>query len=254
MKSRSKFTWAGRLLGPGALLALALVVGCASKDVPISDYSADQLWEQGVAAYNDEEWDEAVRFFDRYVLTGGSDPRVVQARYYIGRAHFEKGQYVTAASTFSRLAGDLGRTAMADDARFMACRAYEELSPRPQLDQEYTRAAIDHCRALVDHFPDSEFADPAREIVERMRGRLAHKLYTTGDWYVGRHAYDSALIYFEDVVEQYPDTEWAPKSLLKQYEIYGILQYEEEQDEVRDRLLRAYPDSEAAQQVQNGSP
>lgn len=251
MKSRSKFTWARRLLRPGTLLALALVAGCASKEVPLSDYSADQLWEQGVAAYNEEEWDDAIRFFDRYILTGGSDPRVIQARYYVGQAHFEKGQYVTAASEFTRLAGDLGRTSMADDARFMACRAYEELSPRPQLDQEYTRAAIDHCGALVDYFPDSEFAGQAREIVDSMRGKLAQKLFTTGDWYLGRRAYDSALIYFEDVVEQYPGTEWAPKSLLKQYEIYGILQYEEERTDVRDRLLRAYPDSDAAQQVQS---
>ena len=41
-----------------------------------------------------------------------------------------------------------GRAELADDARFMACRSYEELSPDPQLDQEYTRAAIDHCCSL----------------------------------------------------------------------------------------------------------
>lgn len=82
-----------------------------------------------------------------------------------------------------------------------------------------------------------------------MLGKLAHKVYLSGEWYYGRRAYDSALIYFEDVVENYPGTEWAPKVLLKQYEIYGILEYDEERTEIRERLLREYPESEAAGMV-----
>ena len=44
----------------------------------------------------------------------------------------------------------------------------------------------------------------------------------------------------------YPGTEWAPKALLRQYEIYGILEYDEERAEVRERLLWEYPGSEEA--------
>jgi outer membrane protein assembly factor BamD len=230
------------------ILALTLVAGCA-KQTPISQLGAEDLWERGVEAFIQEDWNDAIRYFDRYVLMGGTDPRVIQARYYVGEAHFRKKQYITAASEFTRLAADLGRTSLADDARFMACRSYEELSPRPQLDQEYTLAALDHCSALVDYFPDSEFAGLAAEIVQSMRGKLARKLFDAGDWYNRRRAYDSALIYFEDVVAQYPDTEWAPRALLKQYRIYGILQYEQERREIRDRLVGEYPDSQAAREV-----
>jgi hypothetical protein len=86
---------------------------------------------------------------------------VHQARFYAAEAHFNRREYLTAASRFSALAGDLGRAELAAQARFMACRSYEELAPGPQLDQEYTRAAIDHCQALVDYFPDSEHAEDA---------------------------------------------------------------------------------------------
>ena len=86
-----------------------------------------------------------------------------------------------------------------------------------------------------------------------MLGELARKIYGTGDCYFGRRAYHSALIYFENVVENYPGTEWAPKALLKQYEIYGILEYDEERAEVRERLLREYPDSEAAEVMESGA-
>lgn len=235
------------------VVLLAGLAACGSRRTPLGDLGSDQLWEMGVAAYNDRDWDEAIRFFDRYALVAGSNPLVIQARYYVAQSYFNKRQYLTAAAEASSLASDLGRTDLADDARFMACRAYEELSPRSQLDQEYTRAALDHCSALVDYFPDSEFAPRATEIAQEMRGKLAKKVYDTGHWYYRRRAYDSALVYFEAVVDQYPGTRWAPTALLQQYEIYGILEYEEEREEIRQRLVQDYPDSREARQVQEGS-
>jgi outer membrane protein assembly factor BamD len=230
-------------------LTVLLSAGCGGKAPPLSEMQPDQLWLQGVAEYNDEDWDQAIRYFERYTLVGGTDPRVHQARYYIGEAHFEEGEYVTAAAEFARLASDLGRSDMADDARFMACRAYEELSPNPELDQEYTRAAIDHCSSLIEYFNDSDYAERARQIVDRMWSKLGEKVYDNGTWYLGRRAYDSAIIYFEDVVDSYPATEWAPKALVKLMQIYETLEYEEELEETRQRLLTEYPESAEARRL-----
>lgn len=243
----------GIMRASGWLLAIGLLLaGCGSRGPVLGDLAPEDLWERGVAEYNERDWEEAIRYFERFVLVGGADPRVTQARYYVAQAYFEDGQYVTAASEFSRLAGDLGRSDLADDARFGACRAYEELSPPPQRDQEYTRAAVDHCSSLVEYFPDSDFAERAQETVSRMRARLAEKLYGNADWYRRRRAYDSAIIYFDDVVNQYPDTVWAPRALLRLYEIYDTLEYEEEREATRQRLLQEYPESAQAREVGEG--
>jgi outer membrane protein assembly factor BamD len=242
-----------RILKTAVWTGLVALAACGPKRAPLTELTAEDLWGRGIEAYNGEDWDGAIRYFDRFALVGGTDPRTYQARYYSAQAHFEKDEYVTAAAEFARLATDLGRHDQADDARFGACRAYEELSPDPQLDQEYTRAALDHCGALVEYFPDSEFAGPAGEIVDQMWDKLAEKVYSSGDWYRRRRAYDSALLYFEDVVEQYPQTRWAPRALLRMVEIYGILEWDEEREETRSRLLREYPQSEAAKDVQGNA-
>jgi outer membrane protein assembly factor BamD len=247
---KTKRSLAGRVVLAAAALAIA---ACGPKTPPLSELTAEDLWLRGIEEYNDEDWSEAIRYFDRYVLVGGTDPRVNQARYYVGQAHFEREEYVTAAAEFARLGADLGRSDLADDARFMACRAYEELSPDPDLDQEYTRAAIDHCQALIDYFPTSEFRDQAVEIVDARWSKLARKVYETGDWYRRRRAYDSAIIYYEDVVQRYPATEWAPRSLLRLVEIYEVLEWDEEREETRQRLLDQYPQSAEAREVADGS-
>jgi len=234
-------------------LAAAVLAACGSRQVPLTQIAPEDLWLQGIEHFNARNWDDAIRHFDQYVLVGGTDPRVHQARFYAAEAHFNKREYVTAGSRFSAIAGDLGRADLAARARFMACRSYEELAPRPQLDQEYTRAAIDHCQAFVDYFPDHEDAEAATEIVEAMWHRLAAKTFQGGDWYQRRRALDSALIYFEDVVRLYPRTSYAPRALRRMIEIYETLEYDEELEETRQRLLRAYPDSPEARAVAGGS-
>lgn len=226
-----------------------MAFACGPKQTPLTQLTAEDLWLRGVAAYNEEDWADAIRYFDRYAIVAGADPQVYQARMYVAQAHFNRDEYVTAAAEFARLAGDLGRTALADDARFMACRSYEELSPDAQLDQEYTRSAISHCQDLIDLFPDSEFREPAQEIVREMWEKLARKTFETGDWYQGRRAYDSAIIYYDDVVAQYPQTPWAPRALARLVEIYGILEWDTEREETRERLLRDYPQSPEAQSL-----
>jgi outer membrane protein assembly factor BamD len=233
-------------------LLLAGMAACGTKRPPLSELSAEVLWTRGFEAYEQEEWEEAIRYLDRFVLAGGSDPRVDQARYYAADAHFNRDEYVTAAADFARLASDVGRAELGDDARFMTCRAYQELSPRPQLDQEYTRAAIEHCQSLLDLFPESEFREEAEGVVEQMWGKLAAKAYETGEWYRGRQAYDSAILYYEDVVRTYPQTRWAPQALARMVDVFGILEWEEEQVEARERLLAEYPESPEARALSGG--
>lgn len=232
-----------------AVLAIVAVSACGSRETPLSQVAPEDLWLQGIEAYNAEQWSDAIRYFERFAMVGGADARVHQARYYVAEARFNLEEYVTAATLFSALASDLGRHDMAAQARFMACRSYEELAPNPQLDQEYTRAAIDHCQSLVDFFPDSEYAPEAQRIVGEMWDRLAAKTFVGGDWYQKRRAYDSALIYFEDVVRLYPRTSYAPRALRRMIDIYEILEYDQELEETRARLLADYPDSPEARRL-----
>ena len=58
---------------------------------------------------------------------------------------------------------------------------------------------------------------------------------------------DSALLYFEEVASEYPDTEWAPWALFRMIEVFGRIGYQRDVETTRDLLLDAYSDSEPAQ-------
>lgn len=230
-----------------------LVLACAGGQPSLSSFDADGLMERGMAAYREHHWTEAIRYLDRMVLEYPNSPRAEEARYYLADTYFGKKEYVSAAGRFTRLAEDYPRGEYADDARFKACESYHRLAPDPELDQEYTSAAIDHCDQLVLYFPDSEFAPRAQEIADAMRNRLARKVLLSGEYYVKRHAFDSAIIYFQLVLSDYARTDVAPQALLRLAETYDRIGYDEEAQQARDRLLKDYPESSQAKSLASRS-
>lgn len=239
------------------MLLVALMIGpaaCASGQPNLVQLGADRLFERGIALLNDGEWSQAITTFEQFVIQYPTHARVQEARFRLGEAYFGKKEYVTAANEFSRLASDYPAGPYADDARFKVCESYYRLSPKSQLDQQYTKAAVDHCESLIAYFPTSDLVPRAREIITEMRLKLARKEFDNGEFYFKRDALDSAIIYYENTLRDYADTSYAPRALSRLIQIYQRLGYEEEEQEMRDRLLRDYPESAEARALQSPAP
>jgi outer membrane protein assembly factor BamD len=231
----------------GLALFLLLAVGCASRRVDPRTLAPDVLYTRATAAYEARKFGEAIPFLEAFVEQHLGDPRAPEALMRLGRAHQARREFVSAASYFQRLAEDFPSSPLNLEARYAICESYVRLSPAPQLDQEYTRAALDHCGSVASNYTGTAEADSARAHVTELREKLAEKGYQNGLFYQRRRAYDSAVIYFGDVVEEYPETKVAPAALRKLLDVYTVLGYVEEAGETRQRLLRDYPNSPDAQ-------
>lgn len=232
-------------------LAIAALGACAGNGQLLYELGPDALWERAMEHYRAEEWDRAVTAFEQVISRFPTHPNWEEARWYIADSHFGNEDYLTAANEFDGYAREFGSSDRADDARFKVCESYYHVSPDVQLDQMYTEAALDHCLSLVGNYPSSEHVARAREIIDEMQEKLAHKLFVGGDFYFSRELYDSAILYFEDVLNRHPRTEIAPRALLRLLQIYVRLGYEDDARAARERLLADYPDSAAAGEAQS---
>lgn len=229
---------------------LAVLLGsCASRGPMLDRMDADALFARGTEQLERRNWSEAAEAFRRFVLVNPNDPRAPEALFRVGEAYQGRREWITAATEFNRVATDYPASPWAERGRFESCRSYYRLAPRPQLDQEYSRIAIEHCNALTQHYPASEFTPRALEIITELTNRLAEKEYLAGEHYYNRRAFDSALLYYQLIVDTYPTTIWAPRSLLRMVQVYDRLDYQPEATAARERLLRDYPASPEARQI-----
>lgn len=238
-----------------ALLTLMVAMtACASTGEVPDNLSAETLFETGLTALHEEDWTDAIAYFERFTIQYPAHPRAQEARFNVSQAYFGKEEYITAANEFSRLANDYPAGPWADDARFKVCESYYELSPKPELDQQYTRAALDHCQSLITYYPESEMVPKAQELLDSLRNKLAEKAFLTGEFYYSRNAFDSAIIYYDAAVRDYPQTPTAARALHRLYETYVKLGYDEEAEAAKARLLKDYPTSPEARQLQEPPP
>lgn len=228
-----------------ALLAAAVLPGCAIFRTP-PPLTVESAYTQGMAAFEAGRYARAVELLGQFVPNAPGDPRLKTALMALGRAHMETRDYVSATADYLRVATEFARDPEAQEARFGLCDAYHRLSPRPQLDQEYTTAAITYCESFASLYPGTPRAAQATEWVTTMRGKLAEKVYQAGDYYFRRGLFDASVVYFNDVLSQFSDTSWAPASLARLVEAYGRMGYREEEAAARQRLLRDFPQSPQA--------
>lgn len=229
------------------VVAVMGLTGCA-KELP-PGLSAEDLFSIGMEKYERRDWDRSIQAMQRFIFGDPGHQKVDSAQLVVGRCYYNKKQYLTAAAEFLRLAQSRPAGRLADEARYRACESYYEMSPRPELDQEYTDEAINQCRAVALLYPGSPYAEQAAQRVRELTDKIARKYYLNAVYYFRRRAYDSAIVYLEHLLETYNGATVEPEALLKLYESYTKLGYSEEAERTRDRLLRNHPETPEAEKL-----
>jgi outer membrane protein assembly factor BamD len=168
-------------------------------------------------------------------------PEAVVARYYLAECFFQTGDRVQAAHDFRKIADEFPASEYAPLALLRAGDSNLRLWRRAELDPTYGETALSIYQELAGRYPDTDAAARARPHVKRLQNQFAEKTYKNGMFYFRRRAYDSAIIYFKDVIATYPDAALAPDALLRLVDSYRAIGYKEELQETCAHLYRFYP-------------
>jgi outer membrane protein assembly factor BamD len=226
------------------LLAVALLAGCHRHPFIAAKFPTnDALYQASMRQFQQHHWDNAVSGFERLTTTlPARDPLLPQSFYYLGKAHQARHEYILAAQAFSRIPESFPEDTLAGPATLEAGLSYARLWRRPSLDSDYGTTALSTLQSFLAAYPDSPLRARAQQEIDKLTEWFAIKNYETGMFYMkNRKAYDSAIIYFKDVVRLYPTTEHAKLALLRLVEAYKKINYKEEVAETCTTLREKYP-------------
>lgn len=239
---------------PITILALGLALGACTSAPPFDGQTADEIYAEGVAHYENEEYRDAIDAFEHLLVFNPGHPQAGEARYYLSKSFHGNRDYLSAVSEYVRILNRGVGDTLVPMASLGICEAYSARSPIPERDQTYTLQALTSCTEVVRDHAGTPYAEAASTLAREMEIKLAEKDLKTAEFYANRSLLDSAIEYFEDVVSRYPTTPMAPVALQRIYETYLEIGYQDLADEAKQRLLDQYPDSTAATAVRtNGT-
>ncbi|MFQ6047603.1 MAG: outer membrane protein assembly factor BamD [Gemmatimonadales bacterium] len=226
------------------ILALSVAVsGCGATFRPSEYADPLALYNASIERYRHGECQDAELGLQRVSFElAPRDQMQARVRYYLAECRLAARDFLEAARQFRQVADEFPRHELAPDALLRAGDAFAEMWKAPELDPSYGQNAIDVWRELMGRYPESTAGQRARLRVRDLQEMFAEKEYKTGMFYLRLHAYDSAIIYFQEVVAQYQSSQFAPLAVLRLVDVYRRLGYEEEQGQMCNYLRQYYPD------------
>jgi outer membrane protein assembly factor BamD len=224
------------------------------------DTDAKQFLADAQATFRDGHFARALVAFRRLQFElGPGDPLTAEARYYAAECSFQMGDLATAALAFQKVAEEFPTSEYAALALLRDGDANRRLWRRPDVDATAGQTALATYQELLGRYPGTDAAARAQVRIRQLNEWFAEKGYRTGMFYLRRRAYDSAIIYFKDIVASYPDTRLVPDALLRLVDTYRVIGYAEERKETCANLRRYYPqaaglDSRCPAETSAGAP
>lgn len=221
---------------------IAASAGCGGGFDPTVFPDPDSLFAVSLAAVEKGDCGKAKKGFRQLTFElPPRDPRVAEARFHLAECMLDDGERLEAAREFRRVADEFPQHRRAPEGLLRSGDANASLWKRAELDPTYGETALAVYREVVARYPDNAAANEAQARIAELNERFAEKTYKSGDFYLRLRAYDSAIIYFRDVVAKYPRSDFASKALIKLVQAYRKIGYSEERRETCEHLQQFYP-------------
>lgn len=196
------------------LVGLLFFYGC-SGSVDTSKMNAEEYYNYILKLYNDGDYELAVADFQNFLLQYSGSAFNDDAQYYLAMTYYNRDQYLLAAYEFSKLIRNIPASPFVPEAQYMLAESYFQLSPPYQLDQAYTKKAIEEFQAFIDFFPANAKVAEAEQKIKFLTEKLAEKDYMGAVIYEKMEYERAAIKYYATVADTYHDTKYAPISLYK---------------------------------------
>lgn len=231
------------------LFPIMILLWSCSSSIDTVNLSPEDRLKNAIRLYEDEDDEEAVKEFEAILLQYSGSSIIDDAQFYIGKTRFQRAEYIIAAYEFSKLIKNMPASSFVPDAQLMLAECYFELSPNYNLDQAYTKKAIQEFQAFIDFFPLNEKVHDAEEKINLLNLKLAKKDFLIANIYAKMDYYTASMKYYDYVVETYHDTEYASKALYKK--IMLLLERERDDEALLDmkKFILLFPDVEEAQEI-----
>lgn len=230
---------------------LSLFMWGCSASLNTANMTPEERLNYAKQMYDDQDYETAANEFSGIVLQYPGASVVDTAQYYLGETRYNRKEYILAAYEFSKLIRNMPASKLVPQSQFKLAECYYKLAPDYSLDQKYTKSAIKEYQSYIDFFPTSDNVPDAEVKIKELNERLALKEYHTAYIYLKLEYYKGALRYYDNVIETYHDTKYAPLAMYDKIKLLINRGKNSDALEEINKFLQRYPSDDKAKDIQD---
>jgi len=153
----------------------------------------------------------AIEIFTKVVANSTYGPLAAKAQYKLGLVLKSLLRYYDAEEAFNKVVTNYPESEWAEPAKFQLAATRASVSKSAAYDQGATREAKEKFEEFVVEHPDAVLTQEAEKHIQLLNEKEAESNYNAGRFYEKQKAWDSAKLYYKDVIDNYPNSPWAAK-------------------------------------------
>ncbi len=136
-------------------------------------------------------------------------PRAAEVQYRIGLCYLKQNNWSEAVSEYEKVIENYPESQWVERAFYEIGLSYLNQSLSPLYDQTMTEQALKQFKEFRKRFPDTSLSKEVEEKINSLRERRAERTYKIGQFYEKQGSTEAARIYYQETVDNYPDSNWA---------------------------------------------
>ncbi len=163
--------------------------------------------------------DKAIEVYQHVVDNAPYGEYGARAQYRLGESYRKQKRYEEASRAFQRVADEYPTSPWVEQAKYNVAFCAYQLSLKPSYDQSATDEAIQWYENFIATHPESDLIPEAQESLRNLREFKAQRLLQIARFYEIQGKPNSALLYYQRLVKEYPDSAEAPGAVAKVAEL-----------------------------------
>lgn len=218
----------------GVAILCATLVGCgggggfSKEEIPLETYSSQQIFERAEFELARKRPDDAAFYFSEIERLYPYSDLAKRALIMQAFAHHTDSDYENSRSAAQRFIDFYPEDEDAAYAQYLLALSYYDQIDDVGRDQGLTFQALQSLRAVIERYPDSEYAKSSILKFDLAFDHLAGKEMEIGRYYLKRDHFTAAINRFRVVVEDFQTTTHTPEALHRLVESYLSLGLTEE--------------------------
>jgi len=148
-----------------------------------------------------------------------------QAQFRIGDLYKSQEEFEEAQKAYQMVVDDYPSSELISKARYQIAYCSMQASKKAQYDEKTAQRAIEQFQGFKQNFPANEQSIEADEAIKTLRAKNAMTNLETAAFYEKQRKFKSARVYYEAVINQYPETPAAQEAKRR---IEGVIKNDSE--------------------------
>jgi outer membrane protein assembly factor BamD len=232
-----------------SITAAFFFISCSSSE-ETTNLPVEERYAKAKALFDNEEYLTAIEEFKIVTVQYQGSEYGDDAQFYLAECRFIRGEYILAAAEYDNLVRLMPGSPFVTIARYKRAESYYQLSPKSQLDQKYSRYALDNFQTYIEFTPTDSLVQDAERKIEEMTLKLAQKMFDGGKLYYRMEYYRAAISYFDKLIQEYHDSPFVDDGMLWKAKCQNARKDFDGAKQTINELVEKYPDTDLKNDIE----